>query len=428
MSSASRPPASLRSACSPHVLSLEEGKNQIKKGYWKHHGICHCKTPSSSELCARATWSQYSLFGVCRQVRKGSNFTIAWSYREATADVFVWHGTFVGDLRRDGFRRVKYEENDGVLLFPPADNVVTLRFSFVLLKSDAWLVQRCLRFGIVGRRFQFRFWKEGKVLRWTGTVVGRSGRHLQVLYEFRQRVLSLPPPASACITPINVYFFPCCKCVTDMSSRTSVARATQQSCLEVGKRRPRLSNSKKHKGLEKNFMCFNTRSMKAPWRQRELDELLMQKSVSIACLQETRWKSIDAAKNITNYNVIMQPASPKGVGGVAILVRKDLEVEAMESANSSFQAARVGDHLFIINAHAPHAGRSRQVVTKWWDEFSAFTSSIEAKQIESQFASAMYIFGDFNAPASARKELFVPQLFLCSSLIACCKHSLQKSQ
>ena len=304
---------------------------------------------STSLLCARATWSQYSLFGVCRQVRKGSNFTIAWSYREATADVFVWHGTFVGDLRRDGFRRVKYEENDGVLLFPPADNVVTLRFSFVSLKSDAWLVQRCLRFGIVGRRFQFRFWKEGKVLRWTGTVVGRSGRHLQVLYDqFRQRVLSLPPPASACITPINVYFFPCCKCVTDMSSRTSVARATQQSCLEVGKRRPRLSNSKKHKGLEKNFMCFNTRSMKAPWRQRELDEILMQKSVSIARLQETRWKSIDAAKNITNYNVIMQPASPKGVGGVAILVRKDLEVEAMESANSSFQAARVGDHLFII--------------------------------------------------------------------------------
>ena len=410
MSAAPRPLPSLRSGRSPSSFTLgeEERRKALNSGYWHKHGLSllHASHSTSSPCgkCNRGYWSQYALLGVSRRVSKGAHCTILWAYKSEPHTLYTWHGTFIGQLRQDGRRRIRYDEHSEVLYFPPNDNVVTLRLQIRSEKSLTWLRQRCARYGSVGSRVAFRFWSQGKQCRWTGTVVSKQDEHLLVMYDqMRNHPLLLPPPSTANITPINVFFWQNHSVVTEYSSRTFAA--TSKSVLDRGRRWPRAASCKKHNGLEKTLLTFNARSLKAPWRQKELDEFLQEHGVVVACVQETRWHSPDAFRFIKGHQILMKNASPRGIGGIAMLIAKHLDVEEIPSSSDSFHAAIVGQNLIIVNAYAPHAGKAQSVVGDWWDEFSKFVDVVEEKQQTLSHPTQLYIMGDFNAPAHGRFTL-----------------------
>ena len=138
-------------------------------------------------------------------------------------------------------------------------------------------------------------------------------------------------------------------------------------------------------------MTFNTRSLLALWRQRELAEYLRLREVDVAALQETRCRS-------------------------ELLVRDGLIVEDSRTSDDGRMISVVvtGEdektRIQFVTAHAPHGASGKEQLEDWWEQFNRFVEvNRECQQGEGGRPIPLVVLGDLNARARGRAKTVLRQ-------------------
>ncbi|XP_019264090.1 PREDICTED: craniofacial development protein 2-like [Nicotiana attenuata] len=119
--------------------------------------------------------------------------------------------------------------------------------------------------------------------------------------------------------------------------------------------------------------------------------------VSIACVQETRWKG-SKARNVDGFK-LWYSGVVRGKNGLGILVDRDLresvvEVRRVNDRLMSIKLVIGGCVLNVISAYAPQAGLDEEVKRRFWEGLDKLVSSIPQSE-------KLVIGGDFNGHIGA---------------------------
>nr|XP_016470757.1 PREDICTED: craniofacial development protein 2-like [Nicotiana tabacum] len=132
----------------------------------------------------------------------------------------------------------------------------------------------------------------------------------------------------------------------------------------------------------------------------ELGKILQKRKISIACVQETRWKGI-RARDADGFK-LWYSGSARGKNGVGILVDRDLRelVVKVRRINNRFMSIKLvvgGFTVNMISAYSPQVGLDQEVKKQFWQDLDEMVRSIPHTE-------KLFIGGDFNGHigASAR--------------------------
>ena len=131
-------------------------------------------------------------------------------------------------------------------------------------------------------------------------------------------------------------------------------------------------------------------------RGGELVEMMARRRVDICCLQEVRYrgKGCRVFKHGEDHFKFWWSGNPNGVGGVGIMLRRDLEEEVVEVERINPRIMKVkivmgGRVVQVISAYAPQAGRPDEEKEEFWGLLDDTVSAIPASE-------GLIIGGDLN--------------------------------
>ena len=393
--------------------------------------------PAPNGICTRKYWSLEKLETLAGRLGVGDGITVVWSRHEQPG-TRTWKGTV--KCKHGGFWKVHYPKTDvepeHTLVFPPArqQQWKVRRVTIQRKPKDQWLKKKLKQLQ-VGSRVLFKFERDFKSFRWTGTVVPSTAGTIRVQYDqYRKASLPLPPPESSGIVARELHILgkrapPAKHTLTEQSpvataeqqrdDRESDTTLTETEAVPLVNEEPEAqalethSSHPKHRGFKEfTVMTFNTRSLQALWRQRELAEYLKIRKTDLVALQETRCQSQPL---IEGYTTIAVPADKKGKGGVAILVRQGLIVQNQKtnSDNDMITVTVTGEdeksRITFVTAHAPHGAYAKEQLATWWNHFDKFVEEARVQSTQLGKPSPLVVLGDLNARAKGRRQTTLRQ-------------------
>ena len=129
----------------------------------------------------------------------------------------------------------------------------------------------------------------------------------------------------------------------------------------------------------------------------ELVKSLRRRSISIACVQETKWVGTKA-REIDGYK-LWYSGSSKEKNGVGILVVKDLADQVVEVRRKSDRIIAIKvfvDSVFVnvVSVYAPQVGLPEETKKLFWEDLDELTQEVPQSK-------KLFIGGDFNGHIGA---------------------------
>ena len=384
---------SLTKLCKRGKLKLKLGKNTLS-------------LESSRDYCVRSRWNVHSLRAVGAKFVVGQRLVVSFSKKGSHLDE-----TWEGIVKTKGAKRTTVDYcRHGCSVFPPDLRFWTVK-SLVITPFEPSTVQLRHRRCAVGDVIVHRFCRDnGPVSTWRGKVVAKSAANLLVQYKEFHSTLRFPIPPNSRAKTVSFWFVK--NPVANMMSESMNNSCPLKSGGVINEDRPPLDDISKQNSFEKaeaqkdqkspttlKLATLNCRSLRATWRIAELGVFLRSRSIQVVCLQETRWKDNTRFKGLEKYNVHQKCCDPKGVGGTALLIHKEVHTLGVKIDDFSITAElgwRKGS-ISVSCCYAPHRGHADAVREAYWEGLTRTTTTIQENHSSSTHPHPHIILGDLNS-------------------------------
>ena len=125
----------------------------------------------------------------------------------------------------------------------------------------------------------------------------------------------------------------------------------------------------------------------------ELIDVTKRRRVSVACLQETKWKG-NKTKELANGYKFFYAGKNTTRNGVSIVIGKDLkekiiEVKRLGDRIIAIKLVLEEDMIHIISVYAPQAGLHKSVKSQFWEDLDGLLREIPTSE-------KIFLRGDLN--------------------------------
>jgi hypothetical protein len=352
---------------------------------------------NSGVMCYRKCWNDWCIRSFAAKLQVGD--VIICSFKtKGDRTIRTWTGIVVKKMGNN--LRVKYESQKTTYPFP--NNAVLYLKVHVKRNDDFEIRKQIAKYATVGCMAIIKWrWDdeaEGVEHRWFGTVFGVMKD--QVLFQYQNRKYTLPC-MNAKVKVSSVFFQRVTKVPTVAQHLLLNVKSHKDpvggDCVEDGLS-PINNTLRKENDTEManniKAVSFNVRSLgKKTWRVEELDFFLHERNVTVCCLQECRRSE---AWTMQHYTVYIVP-SIKGQMGMAIVVNKDVEAINFKVHSDRICSIHIpwkSGYFIVLNAYAPHAGKSTTIRESWWAELDVVYRSLQTTK---PYVTPVGLFGDFNS-------------------------------
>lgn len=131
----------------------------------------------------------------------------------------------------------------------------------------------------------------------------------------------------------------------------------------------------------------------------ELVKMMEDRRLSIACIQETRWRG-NSARELGNGYKLLYAGEVNGRNGVGVVFHRDVKDSIVEVIRRSSRLMLVkvvwkGEIINIVSAYAPQVGQFEQEKKDFWSDFDDMIFKIDKRE-------RLIIGGDLNGHVGAR--------------------------